>query len=275
MARTIIPAALPLLQQLQRCGQLLPAATAAPAQSSRSSSSSSSSRDTGGDMEPHEGFIRTQYSVSRFLATLANYVSAQRIATGVDPQMPACKLLRDPAVSELLLQLLAAQTAILHKDHVAHREQQRQQQQDAAAGSSSSNESQQRPAEGVEQQHRADLLYIPAFHQHKGMLQLLPGGQAYLDAAAAAWEQRQTGSSTQLLTTILPDVPDLQGLVITSLDYTLDAQHDGQTVDATAPVLSAAAVQLVLQLQLLAASLVQRQRAAKQQQQQQQQGWRC
>jgi hypothetical protein len=102
------------------------------------------------------------------------------------------------------------------------------------------------------------------------MLQLLPGGQAYLDAAAA-WQQQQAGSDTQLLTKIVPEVRALQGLVIASLGYTLDAQHDGQEVDATAAVLSAAAVRLVLQLQLLAASCVQRQRATKQQQQQQQQ----
>jgi hypothetical protein len=81
MTRTTIPAALPLLQQLQRCGQLLPAAVeAAP-----SHSSSSSSRYTGSDMQPHQGFFRVQYNVWRFLAALVNYVYAQQMATGIDP----------------------------------------------------------------------------------------------------------------------------------------------------------------------------------------------
>jgi hypothetical protein len=104
------------------------------------------------------------------------------------------------------------------------------------------------------------------------MLQLLPGGQAYLDAAAAldeARDQQQTVTSTQLLSKSLQQVQALQESIIASLKCTLCAQHDGDAVDATAPVLSAAAVRLVLQLQLLAASLVQRRRAAKQQQQQQ------
>jgi hypothetical protein len=61
----------------------------------------------------------------------------------------------------------------------------------------------------------------------------------------------------------------LQESLIASLAYTLNAQHGGQAVDAATPVLSAAAVRLVLQLQLLAASFVERWRAAKQQQQQQ------
>jgi hypothetical protein len=60
-------------------------------------------------------------------------------------------------------------------------------------------------------------------------------------------------------------VHTLQESLITSLGYALNAQHDGQAVDATAPVLSAAAVRLVL----LTASFVQRLRATKQQQQQQ------
>jgi hypothetical protein len=102
------------------------------------------------------------------------------------------------------------------------------------------------------------------------MLQLLPGGQAYLDAAPAwaAWKQQQTGTSTQLQIS-LHQVHTLQESLIASLGYALNVQHDGQAVDATAPVLSAAAVRLVLQLQLLTASFVQRLRATKQQQQQQ------
>jgi hypothetical protein len=266
MVRTIIPAALPLLQQLQRCGQLLPTATVAPhVHSSRTTSSSSlrGSRDTGISLDPHQAYITVQQSTVRFVFELVGYITAQR----VDSSHASCQLLRDPAVSELLLQLLAARTVILHKEHVAHR----QQQQDPAAGSSSSSSShsQQRPVQGAKQQLRADLLSIPAFHQHPDMLQLLPGGQAYLDAAAAwaGWKQ-QTGITTLLLTKSLQQAYKLQESLIHSLTHTLIAQHSGETFDATAPVLSAAAVRLVLQLQLLAASFVQRARAAKQQQQQ-------
>jgi hypothetical protein len=278
MVRIIIPAALPLLQQLQRCGQLLPTATVAPqAHSSRTTTSSSSSssglrgsRDTGISLDPHQAYFTVQQSTVRFVFELVGYITAQR----VDSSHASCQLLRDPAVSELLLQLLAARTVILHKEHGAHRQQQRQQQQDPAAGSSSSSSShsQQRPAQGAKQQLRADLLSITAFHQHPDMLQLLPGGQACLDAAAAwaGWKQ-QTGMTTLLLTKSLQQAYKLRELLIHSLSHTLVAQHSGETFDATAPVLSAAAVRLVLQLQLLAASFVQRVRAAKQQQQEPQQ----
>jgi hypothetical protein len=103
------------------------------------------------------------------------------------------------------------------------------------------------------------------------MLQLLPGGQGYLVAAAAeaAREQQHTGANTSLPTKGLHQVRALQELLTASLSYTLNAQQDGHAVGITAAVLSAAAVRLVLQLQLLAASFVQRRRATHQQQQQQ------
>jgi hypothetical protein len=275
MLRTIIPAVLPLLQQLQRCGQLLPTATVAPPAYSSSSSSSNGSRDTGNDLNPHQEFIHVQHDIGGFLAELVTYVDAQQLATGVDVQMPACELLRDPAVSELLLQQLAGFTELLYKEHVAYRQQQRQQQQESAADSSSSSsrQLQQHSARGAKQQHRADLLPIPAFHRRTDMLQVLPGGQAYLDAAAAfaAPDQHQNGTNAQLLAKCLHQVHALQMSIIASLSHTLNAQHAGLAVDATAPLLSAAAVRLVLQLQLLAASFVQRQRASKQQQLQRQQ----
>jgi hypothetical protein len=209
-----------------------------------------------------------------FLSELVNYTNAQQSATGIDAQLPGCQLLRDPAVSELLLQQLAAYTGVLHNDHVARRQEQRQQQRATAAGgssssSSSSNQLQQRSAQGAKQQHRADLVDIPAFHQHTDVLQLLPGGQAYLDAAAArVWNQQHLGTTTQLWPRIFHQLQVVQVSVIASLASTLEEQHSGQAVDAAAPLMSAAAVRLVLQLQLLAASFVQRQRATKQQQQQ-------
>jgi hypothetical protein len=221
MLRTIIPAVLPLLQQLQRCGQLLPTATVAPPAHSSSSSSSNGSRDTGSDLNPHQEFIHVQHNIGGFLGELVTYVDAQQAATGVDVQMPACELLRDPAVSELLLQQLAGLTELLHKEHVAYRQQQRQQQQESAADSSSSRQLQQRSARGAKQQHRADLLSIPAFHRHMDMLQLLPGGQAYLDAAAAfaAPDQQQNGTNAQLLTKCLHQVHALQASIIASLSH--------------------------------------------------------
>jgi hypothetical protein len=102
------------------------------------------------------------------------------------------------------------------------------------------------------------------------MLQLLPGGQAYLDAAAAnvASIQPQGPSSREVgLHKILRRLDAMRQVFIGCLNYKLDAQHEGQTVDGSAAALSGAAVRLVLELQLLAAALVQRQRTARLQQQ--------
>jgi hypothetical protein len=106
-------------------------------------------------------------------------------------------LQHEAALAELQLQVLAALTAEMHKDHVAHQQQQlllqQQQELPAAAGKSSSNrhssshaqqQLQLQASRPAKQQWHADLLSIPAFHQD--MLPLLPGGQVYLDAAGAA-----------------------------------------------------------------------------------------
>jgi hypothetical protein len=70
-----------------------------------------------------------------------------------------------------LLQL-AAWTAEMQKEHVAH--QQRRLLQ---------------PTQSSKQQWQVDLLCIPAFHQDM----LLPGGQTYLDAAGRATFNSTTG----------------------------------------------------------------------------------
>jgi hypothetical protein len=83
---------------------------------------------------------------------------------------------------------------LLHQHHAAYL------QEEGSSSSSSSAQQQQLPPRLGKQpskQLRADLLPIPAFHQLQDMLQLLPGGQAYLDAAAA-WAASESVESRAL-----------------------------------------------------------------------------
>jgi hypothetical protein len=131
-----------------------------------------------------------------------------------------------------------------------------QQEQAAAARGSS----------GLRQQHRADLLSIPAFHQD--MLQLLPGGQAYLDAAAfeaAGWGLNEEATAVQLRAFA-------GGCCHTIYCYLyrhLPSITGQQQLSRSALVVSSAAIRLVLELQLLASGAVERQREQQQQQLQQ------
>jgi hypothetical protein len=116
-------------------------------------------------------------------------------------------------------------------------------------------------------QHRADLLSIPAFHQD--MLLLLPGGQAYLDAAAeeaASWGFPGEVTTRQL--------QSYAGCCCLSISYCLESliksNAGQQQFSRHSLVLSAAAVRLALEVQLLAYGAVQRQREQHRQQQQQQ-----
>jgi hypothetical protein len=191
-------------------------------------------------------------------------------------------LLRHPAASEMLLQLLAVHTAQLHQLHIAHvrrqrpRQQQQQQQlqqqdpaegssssshqqRDPAAGSSSSsNQQQQCSAQGARQQHGADLLSIPAFHHHQDMLQLLPGGQAYLDAAATAVAAKCHSEDDSLRVNTKHLRWWTYGLTFSLYD---SLKHSlGQPLPIQSTLLaSSAAVRLVLEMQLLAAADLQRQ----------------
>jgi hypothetical protein len=163
----------------------------------------------------------------------------------------------EAAVAELQLQVLAAWTAEMHKDHVAH---QQQQELPAAAGKSSSKQHSsrhaqqqqqlQQPRQPAKQQWRADLLSIPALHQD--MLPLLPGGQVYLDAAESAtsgWGATGEDRATH--------IHDLANSCCCTLLAHMQQQQLGSS--AASVLVSAAAVRLLLELQLLAAGAAQRQ----------------
>jgi hypothetical protein len=116
----------------------------------------------------------------------------------------------------------------------------------AARGSSSSSSQGQQQQQQSKQQLRADVLPIPAFHQD--MLQLLPGGQAYLEASA------------KLAKTCKPS-PDFlvhAGSCCYAMYRHLCLSFSKPADQQYAPALSAAAVRLVLELQLLAAAEHQR-----------------
>jgi hypothetical protein len=139
-------------------------------------------------------------------------------------------LLQHPAVAELLLQNMIACTAQLHQRNMVYKQQQQQ--------------GKQQPNQPVKQQHRADLLHIPAFHQD--MLQLLPGGQAYLDAsvaAVAAYRELDNSAEDQQLWSITGSCCSVMP----------EALWRGPAHQGQADLVSAAAVRLVLALQLLAA----------------------
>jgi hypothetical protein len=108
------------------------------------------------------------------------------------------------------------------------------------------------------------------------MLQLLPGGQAYLDAAAM-YKVKINGGDTPYgrdidkLQLSMHETHMCMHPVTISLMCLLDAQHAGETSLGDVAVLLPAAVRLLLEAQLLAAGLVQRLRTASKQQQQPQQ----
>jgi hypothetical protein len=222
---TVVGAASPLLLQLQNCGRLLWAgATATAAAEELHSREAVQSR-----------YCRAQLLVGDPVHQLCSMLLQEQLDTTTAAQ--AVSLVREPAVAELLLQLLTVYTMLLHQQH--------------------SEQQQQHPSK----QHRADLLPIPAFHQHQDMLQLLPGGQAYLDtageeaAACAASEcALEFGQRCGLRARIF------SAALQVSLRHSCIPQQGNSTVSlrqCDAPVLSAAAVRLVLELQLLAAGAVQ------------------
>jgi hypothetical protein len=148
MARTLLP----LVQQLQAgIPPLLAAAGAAAAAQ-------------GSLNRLQIAYVKLQQGMGIMLMTLLGHGSEMGDFLDADAEEAMDALLLHPAVTEMMLQSLVACTAQLHQYHVQHKQQQQQQQHPAM------------------EQHRADLLHIPAFHED--MLQLLPGGQAYLIAAA-------------------------------------------------------------------------------------------
>jgi hypothetical protein len=254
--QVVVRTLLPLVQQLQGCGSLLmrPAAAApcsAPTATVEAGSSSSC-----------EHWLQCAlFGVQQAASMLLLAIDQQDQLNG-GGAADVLRLQNDAAVAEMQLQLLTTWAAQLHQQHTA---QQQQLPPGTAAASSSSTQQQQQPAK---QQHRADLLSIPAFHID--MMQLLPGGQAYLDAAAeeaADWELTVEANPAGVLTAV-------RGCCQTISHYLhshLQSIAGQQQLSRNALVVSGAAVQLAVELQLLAAGAVQRQREQSRQQQQQRQ----
>jgi hypothetical protein len=178
-------------------------------------------------------------------------------------QLQVLRLQNDPALADMQLQLLTAWTAQLHKQHTAQ-QQQLPSSTAEASSSSSTMQQQQQQQQPAKHHHRADLLSIPAFHQD--MLQLLPGGQAYLDAAAE--EAAGRGMDAEAYAVELRSFA--AGCCHTISHYLyrhLDSIAGQQQLSRNARIVSGAAVCLTLELQLLASGAVQRQREQQQQQQ--------
>jgi hypothetical protein len=174
MLRTILPAVLPLLQHVQACGPLLPAVPTSTGSNTPGSSSRGSSRQ--GLLE---AFFDLQFNAGLLLSEMCKVLDKEELQGGARQSLleSVHKLLRDPAVLDLQLQLLAVHTSVLHTAHVTHRQQQQRQQQQqqgssttppgGSSSSSAAQAQQQQSLSGPKQQHRADLLPIPAFHQHQ------------------------------------------------------------------------------------------------------------
>jgi hypothetical protein len=238
-----LTAAVPLLLQLQSCVPLLPAAgTSAGASSS-------------GSISPLEAFVKAQSAQVTFITHVGMLYDRQMLDAAAAAKVK--QLMLDPAVQQLLLQPMVAWVAMLHQNH--HSEQQKQRQQQSGRLSK-------------QQLHQADLLPIPAFHQD--MLQLLPGGQAYLDAMISSGEHssRQSAQKGSRRYLTYACVTALNVVMLHLLHCAgRDRVSDGrQWLNRDTPLLSAAAVRLVLELQLLAAGEVQRQRRQQQPWQKQQ-----
>jgi hypothetical protein len=234
-------AAVQLLPQLQRCVLLLPAAGISTGGSSSSGSSSG--------ISPLGVCVKAQSAQASFINRINAMLQEQKLDAAAAEQVQ--QLLLDPAVQQLLLQPMVAWVAMLHQDHVSEQQQQRQLQSGRLSR---------------QQLQQADLLPIPAFHQE--MLQLLPGGQAYVDAAAPSGDQSSKQSArTMLAYSCATALNIVMQQLLDSASRDTDSAGK-QWLNKDAPILSAAAVRLVLELQLLAAGEMQRQR----QQQQQQRG---
>jgi hypothetical protein len=149
-----LQAAVPLLLQLQDCVLLLPAA---------GSSAGASTSDSSCAIQ---AFFKAQSAQVTFISHIGEVFQQRKLDAAAEAQFG--QMLLNPAVQQLLLQPLVAWVAMLHQEHGSEQQQQRQQQNGRLSR---------------QQLQQAGLLVIPAFHQD--MLQRLPGGQAYLDAAAS------------------------------------------------------------------------------------------
>jgi hypothetical protein len=264
---TPLRAALPLLQQLQRCGPLLMAGSAGAgpgaAVAGRAGSSSSSSSGSNSVCEVQQWYVRVQHLALQVLKNARVLHLNETLHLQARPH--AATLHCDPAVTELLLQAAAGHAMLLHKEHednISAQQQQEPSSSSSSGGSSSGGSSASAEATRMlpHKKHRADLLPIPAFHQHLHTLQLLPGGQVYLDVAAALSSATGASSQGDSMGICRGRAHDIIDLLEASLTIS-GSTGGGQQLHAGAPLLSAAAILLVLELQLLAAGEVQRQQA--------------
>uniref|UniRef100_A0A383WBJ7 Uncharacterized protein n=1 Tax=Tetradesmus obliquus TaxID=3088 RepID=A0A383WBJ7_TETOB len=236
---TLVQAALPLLRQLQCYSRLLATGTAATATATATAAAAAaaaadhSSRD-----DVWLKYSKLPLACGDFVYQLSYLVAKKRL--GAAAEAPAVSLLREPAVAHLVLQSVTAYTSVLHQQHT---EMQQQQQQ---------------PGQSSKQQLRADLLPIPAFHQHPDMLQLLPDGQAFLNASVLVLVDTFCSGAAGTRHAVVGQAQKQAAALESIMDGCM--QRDSLAADGYAPLLSAAAARLLLELQLLAAGDVQRQR---------------
>jgi hypothetical protein len=242
----------PLLQQLQQCSTLLPqirlctcteetaAAAAAPARFSAD-----------GHIVGCTCVVTRLYCNATMEAgMLFHRLSKPLSAAGPGVAAQVHNLMCEPTTLELLLQLLTVCAVQLHQHYEALQQQQQQQQQHVTHEERSSSDhsySQMQQRSQSSRQHRPALLFIPGYYQD--MLQLLPGRKAYFDAAAAGYA---TDGADLSLEGLMDLAAGFSAALTDSLNcITQSVQGLGATSGNAA--LSAAAVRLVLQLQLLAA----------------------
>jgi hypothetical protein len=258
LLQTLVCTLLPLVQQLQGCGSLLMQPAAAAAAAARSAPTASVQAGSSSSSCEHQ-LLCALFGIQKAASTVLSVISGlEKLDAGAAAEV--LRLQTDPTVAEMQLQLLVVWAALLHKQHT---EQQQMQQLPpgaaiASSSSSSSSTQQQQQQQPAKQRHRADLLSIPAFHQD--MLQLLPGGQAYLDAAAE--EAARWGMNKEAC---------VWGCCCTINKYLrcyLESITGQQQISRKAAVVSGAAVRLALELTLLASAALQRRQEQQQQQQQ-------
>jgi hypothetical protein len=257
----VVRTLLPLVQQLQSCGpQLMEVAAAAAAGSAYQQNCSRILQTT---------VVEVQQAAAVVLCAIdpldKEITGELPLEVGVAQQVQDC--LDDPAVVQLLLQDLICSTSALHQHHEAYLQQQQQQQEtiqlqaqqhhrtpaaSSSSSSSSMNKSNLQQQHSVKQQLCAHLLPIPAYH--RDVLHLLPGGQAYLDAAIRASSSMGEGDQhTKCMLYAGNCSYAVYRYLVRSFDKPAQQQQQQQ-----AALLSAAGVRLVLELQLLAAAEYQR-----------------
>jgi hypothetical protein len=235
----VLRVALPLLQQLQRCIPPTPAPCHGPSTSASSSASGPAAAAASVNSKVLCALHRAKIGWAFLLWSLGN---AARQPQGLPADCAGLldQLLHEPDAATLLLQLLVAGAAQQHHTY-------EQQQRGHPVGNSSRTFKQQQQKQ-QKQRNALDLSHIPAFHLD--MLHLLPGGAAYLDAAAAA-----DHSSAQER---IEENRHTTRVYLMMLEIMINRSSNGYPgsapLQSDAPVLSAAAVRLALELQLLAAA---------------------